>query len=257
MRMVRHLGVTTNYSDTYNPDLLEAIPRDQKPSIYGEDVWNAYEFSTLNTNGKPIQAQLQVKVPYTSPNIFESKSFKLYLNSFNNFKVSSLLDAITTIKEDLSKCIQCEVSISVVNNEALHEPEGIKLDDLDIVTSTYNPDPSLLKVEKGIVSETLYSHLFRSNCPVTNQPDWATVSLSYSGPKIANESLLAYLVSYRNHNGFHESCVDMIIHDVMTVCKCTDITVSAGFLRRGGIDISPYRTTKKNYALNFLRSFRQ
>lgn len=253
------LGIPTAYVDKYDASLLFPIPRAAKraeidvvgiPPFFGADMWTAYEISWLNTRGRPQVALAQLAIPCESPNIVESKSFKLYLNSFNG-SVFSDFDAVTqTLKSDVSAAVGANISVRLLKAEAfdaqaIHELDGLSLDRLDIDCTRYTPSPELLILETGTtpVSEVLVSHLLKSNCLVTGQPDWASIQISYSGRAINQEGLLQYLVSYRNHNEFHEQCVERIFMDIWTRCKPTKLTIYARYTRRGGLDINPYRTS--------------
>ncbi|MEY4296001.1 MAG: hypothetical protein RLY82_1689 [Pseudomonadota bacterium] len=253
------LGKPTTYVDQYDPLQLYPIPRLNKRleigagvsvPFFGADMWTAYEVSWLNPRGKPQVALTHVAVPCESPNIIESKSFKLYLNSFNG-SIFEGVDAVAkTLKQDLSAAAGASVSVRLLQPDAfdaqpIHELDGLNLDRLDIDCTKYTPAPELLKVEAEEIpiSEVLVSHLLKSNCLVTGQPDWASVQISYSGRAINQEGLLQYLVSFRNHNEFHEQCVERIFMDIWTRCKPTKLSVYARYTRRGGLDINPYRTS--------------
>ncbi len=253
------LGKASSYADQYDASLLFPIARDDKrveigvsgtPPFFGADMWTAYEVSWLNARGKPQVALAQIAVPCESPSIVESKSFKLYLNSFNG-SVFADFDAVAqTLKQDVSAAVGAGVSVrltrpEVFDAQAIHELDGLSLDRLDIDCSRYTPAPELLKVEAEEipVTEVLVSHLLKSNCLVTGQPDWASVQISYSGRAINQEGLLQYLVSYRNHNEFHEQCIERIFMDIWRRCKPTKLAVYARYTRRGGLDINPYRTS--------------
>lgn len=252
------LGKKSNYISTYQPNLLYPIARSiQRENIgihdslpfYGVDVWNAYELSWLNTKGKPVVAIAQFQLPCFSPNIIESKSFKLYLNSFNNTKFTSLDEVQKIIKNDLSHAAGEEVNVIIHllhhSSEKIQQQfDGICLDELDITCDNYHVDPTLLTVEENIVSETVYSDLLKSNCLITGQPDWGSLQISYTGKKIQHDNLLKYIISFRDHNEFHEHCVERIFMDIMRHCKPTKLTVHARYVRRGGLDINPYRSTE-------------
>ena len=253
------LGKASSYADQYDASLLFPIARNDKrveigvsgtSPFFGADMWTAYEISWLNARGKPQVALAQIAVPCESLNIVESKSFKLYLNSFNG-SVFADFDAVAqTLKRDVSAAVGAGVSVrltrpEVFDAQVIHELDGLSLDRLDIDCSRYTPAPELLKLEAEEipVSEVLVSHLLKSNCLVTGQPDWASVQISYSGRAINQEGLLQYLVSYRNHNEFHEQCIERIFMDIWTRCKPTKLAVYARYTRRGGLDINPYRTS--------------
>ena len=253
------LGKASSYADQYDASLLFPIARHDKrveigvsgtPPFFGADMWTAYEISWLNARGKPQVVLAHITVPCESLNIIESKSFKLYLNSFNG-SVFADFDAVAqTLKRDVSAAVGAVVSVrltrpEVFDAQVIHELDGLSLDRLDIDCSRYTPAPELLKLEAEEipVSEVLVSHLLKSNCLVTGQPDWASVQISYSGRAINQEGLLQYLVSYRNHNEFHEQCIERIFMDIWTRCKPTKLAVYARYTRRGGLDINPYRTS--------------
>ncbi len=255
------LGKASSYIDQYDVSLLFPIPRAGKRTeiglgdsatipFFGADMWTAYEVSWLNARGKPQVALAHITVPCESPNIIESKSFKLYLNSLNG-SVLADFEAVTAImRQDLSAAVGANVGVRLLKPEsfdaqAIHELDGLNLDRLDIDCTSYTPAPELLKLEAEEipVSEVLVSHLLKSNCLVTGQPDWASVQMSYSGRAINQEGLLQYLVSFRNHNEFHEQCVERIFMDIWTRCKPSRLSVYARYTRRGGLDINPYRTS--------------
>lgn len=253
------LGKPTAYRSDYAPELLYPIPRQLKRDelgisgaalpFIGEDVWNAYEVSWLNTKGKPLVALATFRVPATSPNLIESKSFKLYLNSFNQsvFADGAAVEAV--LRRDLSAVAGAPVpaKIEVLSGRpqaAVGYPQGKLLDDLDITCDTYQPAPSLLLAVDGeIIEETLYSHLLKSNCLVTGQPDWAMVVIRYRGQPIEPAGLLRYIVSFRAHNEFHEQCVERIYCDIQRRCAPQALAVYARYTRRGGLDINPFRSS--------------
>lgn len=253
------LGKATEYQNHYAPELLFPIPRQLKRSeigiadsalpFVGEDLWNAYELSWLNTKGKPVVAVGTFRVPADSPNLIESKSFKLYLNSFNQSTFASIEWVAQTMTRDLSAAagrpvyvaLQALASAPTAN---IGIPAGIPLDDLDIACDCYQPSPDLLTTHAGeTVEETLYSHLLKSNCLVTGQPDWAMVVIRYRGRQIDRAGLLRYIVSFRNHNEFHEQCVERIFSDLQAHCQPEALAVHARYTRRGGLDINPFRST--------------
>ena len=253
------LGKPATYEGTYDPSLLFAMPRapmremfnlGKTTPFFGIDIWNAYELSWLNMRGKPQVALLSVTVPADSPNIVESKSFKLYLNSFSQTKVGGHEAMIELLRADLSAAFGAFVSVSLTPQEAFEsqgfaELDGLLLDRLDIDADEYEPNPALLRVhaEDDVpVEEKLVSHLVRSHCPVTGQPDWASVQIHYVGFPINQEYLLKYLISLRNHSGFHEQCIERIFMDILTQCKPVKLAVYGRFTRRGGVDINPWRT---------------
>jgi 7-cyano-7-deazaguanine reductase len=254
------LGRETRYESAYNPELLQPIPRaisrahlgigegDSLP-FYGVDEWWGFELSWLNGRGKPQVAVARFSFPAQSPAMVESKSFKLYLNSFNQSEFESHRLVKETLTRDLSRACGAEISVELFDVEepalALAKPEGFCLDQLDIETRIYQPDAALLKLDaaRGQVSEQLYSHLLRSNCPVTGQPDWATVCVEYKGIALDREALLAYIVSFREHQDFHEHCVERIFCDLQNLAEFEELTVCARYTRRGGLDINPLRST--------------
>lgn len=255
------LGKETRYESSYNPQLLFPIPRATSRAqlgleegalpFTGEDEWWGFELSWLNPKGLPRVAVAKFSFPATSPHMVESKSFKLYLNSFNQTVFESFEAVQSALQKDLSAAAGAEVSVRLFDVEdpalAVAKPEGFCLDRLNIQVEQYQPDASLLKLEEGgePVAESLYSHLLRSNCPVTGQPDWATVCVQYKGPKIERESLLAYIVSFREHQDFHEHCVERIYCDLQKLGEFEELTVCARYTRRGGLDINPLRSSKE------------
>lgn len=269
------LGKTTDYISQYNADLLQGVPRslnrdslsltaDNLP-FQGEDVWYGYELSWLNSKGKPVVAVAEFRFPCTSTNIVESKSFKLYLNSFNQSKFSSWQSVESTLKKDLSAiaCADAQVSLYPVDNcpaLAIQSNTSICIDDLDIEIDTFTLTPEILSSaidnNEEQVSEQLVCHLLKSNCLITNQPDWASVYIEYTGKKICHESLLRYLISFRQHNEFHEQCVERIYCDIQQFCQVDQLTVFARYTRRGGLDINPFRSSTALKAPN-LRTIRQ
>jgi len=269
------LGKASSYVDQYDAALLFPIPRAEKRAeigvmtatsmpFFGADMWTAYEISWLNTRGKPQVALAHITVPCESPNIIESKSFKLYLNSFNG-SVFADFEAVTqALKQDLSAAVGANIGVRLLKAEAfdvqaIHELDGLNLDRLDIDCNRYTPAPELLKLEADAIpiSEVLVSHLLKSNCLVTGQPDWASVQISYSGRAIHQEGLLQYLVSFRNHNEFHEQCVERIFMDIWARCKPSKLAVYARYTRRGGLDINPYRTSHPAALPSNIRTARQ
>jgi 7-cyano-7-deazaguanine reductase len=253
------LGKPTDYCDQYAPELLFPIPRRIKRNeigideaalpFVGEDLWNAYELSWLNDKGKPVVAVGRFRVPADSPNLIESKSFKLYLNSFNQTRFADIEAVANTLARDLSAAAGSTVDVTL---EALDQrpqaliayPDGELLDDLDIAIDTYEPAPQLLRTaDAPVVEETLYSHLLKSNCLVTGQPDWGMLVIRYRGRPIDRAGLLRYIVSFRKHNEFHEQCVERIYCDIMHRCAPEALAVHARYTRRGGLDINPFRSS--------------
>lgn len=251
------LGKDVEYQEQYAPELLQAVPRqinrteiglnDDNLPFDGCDIWNGYELSWLNPKGKPCIAVLRCSVPANSPNLVESKSFKLYLNSFNQSKFEDAQDVVQHLTKDLSNCAGANVSVALLSPNdfeqlSVHTMHGDCIDDLDVQIETYDYTPTLLEAEDRIVTETLTSHLLKSNCLITNQPDWGSVLIHYRGPKLNRESLLKYLVSFRMHNEFHEQCVERIFCDISRFCQPQQLTVYARYTRRGGLDINPFRS---------------
>jgi len=261
---VSPLGTRVEYTAEYQPSLLFPIARkDQSNELgingsatfSGEDIWNAYEISWLNSNGLPQVAIGEFRFPCSSPNIVESKSLKLYLNSFNQTVFDNKLAVENTICADLSHETDSTVTVvltSVDSSEhhAIDQLSADCIDAVDIKIDKYEYDPCLLELEDGaeqkIVEETLCSHLLKSNCLITNQPDWASILIEYKGQKISRSSLLKYLVSFRTHNEFHEQCVERIYQDIMRLCQPKELTVYARYTRRGGLDINPWRSNCVN-----------
>ena len=249
------LGQKVDYIEQYTPELLQGVPRtlsreqigvSQPLPFGGVDIWNGYELSWLNPKGKPQVAILQCRVPIDSQNLIESKSFKLYLNSFNQSVFGSADEVARHLSKDLSACAQAPVKVQLFSAGqfgALHlgELDGTVIDDLDIEINAYEPSPELLTTGDQQVSETLVSHLLKSNCLITSQPDWASVQIHYEGAAIDHAGLLAYLISFRRHNEFHEQCIERIFCDLMNRCKPHKLAVYARYTRRGGLDINPLR----------------
>jgi len=254
------LGKPSAYKTEYDPTLLFPIPRQPKRTeiglaegralpFFGVDIWNAYEVSWLNLKGKPQVALATFIIPADTPNIVESKSFKLYLNSFNQSRIASAEALQQLLHHDLSEATGGTVQVRRVTEadlgtQKMGELDGLLLDRLDIETDIYEPDPALLSADQDEtpVEESLVSHLLKSNCLVTGQPDWGSVQIRYVGAPIDQEGLLKYLISFRNHNEFHEQCVERIFTDVMRMCKPVKLAVYARYTRRGGLDINPFRT---------------
>ncbi|NKB37731.1 MAG: NADPH-dependent 7-cyano-7-deazaguanine reductase QueF [Gammaproteobacteria bacterium] len=253
------LGKKSRVSGVYDPAQLCPIARAQtwlnyelvQAPWHGVDIWNAWEISWLNNDGMPQIATAELRVPASSLNIIESKSLKLYLNSFNQSEFESFEIVEQTIRRDLSACAGDDIEVQLFSQEAAsHEIltlEGGCLDELNIKVSEYRRNPRLLQTEEHQYSrEKLYSHLLKTNCPVTSQPDWGSICIEYTGNAIRHESLLRYIVSYRNENDFHEQCVENIFLDIMHECQPESLTVYARYLRRGGLDINPWRSTEKS-----------
>lgn len=266
------LGKKTTYVSQYSPDLLFSIPRKLNRKQIGVtsplpfkgcDIWNAFELSWLNAKGRPIVALAEFLLPCESPNIIESKSLKLYLNSFNNTKFNSLDEVQTTIRKDLSLKADypVEVKIILITDFKVKEKSmfsGICIDDFEVACNIYSVNPEFLhNSSKKIVSEILYSDLLKSNCPITGQPDWGSVQISYTGQQIDHQGLLKYIISFRNHDEFHEQCVERIFMDIMRKCSPEKLTIYARYVRRGGLDINPYRSTEDDAPLENVCLVRQ
>ncbi len=252
------LGKTSSYQEHYDASLLFPIARQVKRDelqlsghlpFFGVDIWNAYEVSWLNLRGKPQVAIVTFRVPADSHNIIESKSFKLYLNSFNQTKLADEAALLELLRNDVSKAVGAAVTVSLLrpeqfSNLAFGELEGLLLDRLDIEVDNYAPAPSLLRaaLDEAPVEEKFVSHLLKSNCLVTGQPDWGSVQIHYVGPQIEQESLLRYLIGFRQHNEFHEQCVERIFMDILRHCRPQKLAVYARYTRRGGLDINPWRS---------------
>ena len=253
------LGKQVDYEFEYNPGLLQGVPRSLSRDTLnlagsglpfdGIDTWTGYELSWLNLKGKPNVAILECHVPITSKNLIESKSFKLYLNSFNQTKFASAEDVRQVLQADLSACAGEPVEVKLILPEQFsslqfQEFNGTLLDSLDVEIDQYSPNTQYLTVAKSEagVQETLVSHLLKSNCLITSQPDWASIQIRYEGKAIEHEGLLKYLISFRQHNEFHEQCVERIYNDIMKHCQPDKLTVCARYTRRGGLDINPFRS---------------
>lgn len=254
------LGRPVAYCEQYAPSLLFPIARagkraeisvaDSALPFVGEDLWNAYELSWLTPKGKPVVALGEFRVPAQSPCLIESKSLKLYLNSFNQTAFDDVEAVRITLERDLSAHAGAPVAVSLrpldtPGARTLGAPEGVLLDTLDIAIDTYTPTPAFLTTAPGAapVTETLYSHLLKSNCLVTGQPDWGMLVVRYSGAPIAHAGLLRYIVSFRQHNEFHEQCVERVFMDITRRCAPQRLEVWARYTRRGGLDINPYRAS--------------
>jgi 7-cyano-7-deazaguanine reductase len=251
------LGRQVPVADHYSPDLLYPIPRSQgrgslglqEPMpFYGVDLWHAYEMSWLGPNGMPVSRVGRISVPASSPNMVESKSLKLYLNSLNHTVYDSSEQARETIENDISRVTGGHVTLELFrpDDRALQgqAPKGDCLDDLSVTIPPGEPDASMLAHRDGAeVAECFYTHLMRSLCPVTGQPDWATVWMSHRGRPWDGKALLTYLLSYRNHQEFHEQCVERIFCDINSQLEPQELRIQAFYTRRGGLDINPYRST--------------
>ncbi|HNV09710.1 MAG: NADPH-dependent 7-cyano-7-deazaguanine reductase QueF [Dokdonella sp.] len=267
------LGKSVAGSSHYDPGLLFPIPRSQGRNaiglsavlpFHGVDIWNAWELSWLDELGKPQVAVAEIRVPADSPNLIESKSLKLYLNSLNAMRYPDAHHVERLLRDDLGAAAGGAVEVRVmgldrVSEAAIHDAEGTCIDDLPITIEHYGPpEPAFLCTNPGTrVSETLVSHLLKSNCPVTAQPDWASVVISYQGAAIERAGLLRYIVSYRNHDEFHEQCVERMFRDLLARCAPDQLSVSARYTRRGGLDINPWRGNAAQLAVPNRRLLRQ
>lgn len=254
------LGKTVVYTCQYDASLLFPIARsgnrkalaisDNALPFHGVDIWNAWEVSWLNPRGKPVVARAVFSFPASSTHLIESKSFKLYLNSFNGSSFDSAETVQSLMQRDLSAAARADVQVQLFYGAENGEPAryratGLCLDQQDIDCNRYEHAPELLALASSEqVTESVYSQLLKSNCPVTGQPDWATLFIDYQGPHIDHAALLRYIVSFRNHAEFHEHCVEQIFVDLMAHCHCQKLTVYARYTRRGGLDINPWRSTE-------------
>jgi 7-cyano-7-deazaguanine reductase len=253
------LGKKSDYKSEYDPSLIYPISRAhnrEKLTIpknkvnndlpfFGIDIWTGFEISWLNQKGKPQVFIAEFLIPAESKNIVESKSFKLYLNSFNQTKYDSKLNAHKAMVKDLSEGFGADIEIKlfdVMDYPLNHANVGDNIDHLDVEVNDYKPNASLLAVSDQLIEETLNSHLLKSNCPVTNQPDWGTLVIDYTGSKINQQALLKYIISYRDHDDFHEHCTEQIFCDLLSAGDFQSLTVSARYTRRGGLDINPTRS---------------
>ncbi|MDX1304021.1 NADPH-dependent 7-cyano-7-deazaguanine reductase QueF [Photobacterium sp.] len=267
------LGQGTEYKDQYDATLLQPVPRSlnrddlalgETLPFTGYDIWTLYELSWLNSKGLPQVAIGEVRLPASSPNLIESKSFKLYLNSFNQTKFASWQEVADVLQKDLTQCAGEDVDVTIqpladFDDQPIVNFSGECIDDQDIEITNYEFDASYLEgaTEEEVVTEDLNSHLLKSNCLITSQPDWGSVKISYKGKRINREKLLRYLVSFRNHNEFHEQCVERIFTDIMKFCQPELLTVYARYTRRGGLDINPYRTNQGKTPSDNFRLARQ
>lgn len=274
------LGQHSSYPSEYDPTLLFPIVRSenrvslglnnpQTPPFFGVDIWNAYELSWLNPKGKPQIALAEFVIPADSPNMIESKSFKLYLNSLNQQRFADLTELRNCLLHDLGSALGSSLQIKLIDpNEinadkkmgAIEELGGQLLDRLDIeVDGSQKADPLLLHADSSLapITQTLVSHLLKSNCPVTGQPDWASVQIQYQGRPMDEEGLLRYLLGFRQLGEFHEHCVEKIFCDIKSRCKPEKLSVYARYTRRGGLDINPFRTDYNAAWPNNIRHARQ
>ncbi|MCK9780675.1 MULTISPECIES: NADPH-dependent 7-cyano-7-deazaguanine reductase QueF [Enterobacterales] len=253
------LGKETQYHDQYDAGLLQGVPRSlnrdslsltaENLPFHGGDIWTMYELSWLNNRGLPQVAIGHVELDATTENLIESKSFKLYLNSFNQTRFESWDAVEKTLLNDLTTCAKGNVNLTIYplshfTSQPIVDFAGECIDEQDIEIDNYQFDTQWLNesTTDTLVEETLVSHLLKSNCLITNQPDWGSVAIQYKGKKINREKLLRYLVSFRQHNEFHEQCVERIFHDIMQLCAPETLTVYARYTRRGGLDINPWRS---------------
>lgn len=271
------LGKTSAYKTEYDPTLLYPIERAPKraeigipgtPSFLGADLWTAWELGWLNPRGKPQVAIAHVTIPCETPRIVESKSFKLYLNSFNNTALSGVDELRARISRDVGRAVwgrdDATVGVRVLqpdswDGEQIARADGLSLDRLDIDCTRYQPAPDLLHAarDEQPVTEVLYSDLLKSNCLVTGQPDWGSLRIAYTGPQIDQAGLLRYIVSFRDHNEFHEQCVERIYMDIWARCRPVKLSVLARYTRRGGLDINPFRASHPQAVPANLRWARQ
>lgn len=253
------LGKTSCYPGSYDPGLLFPVAREENRRRlgleagrwpwFGEDLWQAWEISWLRPSGVPEVAWAEIAFPAASPSIIESKSLKLYLNSLNQAVYSSREQVAAVIAQDLSSASGGGVRVNLFSvdesGEAIGRPAGFELiDDEPVSDVVYEYSPGFLKAGDERVAEQLCSHLLKTNCPVTGQPDWATLLISYTGPKIDRAGLLRYVVSFRHKQDFHEHCVETVFTDLLARCSPRALTVVARYTRRGGLDINPWRSTE-------------
>ncbi|GAA3586470.1 NADPH-dependent 7-cyano-7-deazaguanine reductase QueF [Marinobacter xestospongiae] len=265
------LGKSSEYPDQYTPDLLFPVPRDDNRRRlglddgrwpwFGEDLWQAWEISWLRPSGVPAVAWAEFRVPAASPSLIESKSWKLYLNSLNQTVFSSPERVKAVVEKDLSSACGATVHMTLHSvdddGEAIGRPAGFEsIDDEAVEVAAYEYQPELLHAGGDVVTEKLCSHLLKSNCPVTGQPDWGTLTIEYTGPAIDRPSLLQYVVGFRQKQDFHEHCVETVFMDLMERCQPEKLTVCARYTRRGGLDINPWRSTEPG-AVPSLRLVRQ
>lgn len=266
------LGKETKYDNSFDAKLLQPVPRSLNRDglnlsnplpFQGKDIWTGYELSWLNAKGKPIIAMATFEFSFNSVNLVESKSFKLYLNSFNQQRFDNTADVQEQLTIDLANCAQGETHVELIlatefANQRITTPLGQCIDELDITVNDFEFSTKYLvnSTTDETVNERLFSNLLKSNCLITNQPDWGTVEIHYHGPKISQEALLRYLISFRQHNEFHEQCVERIFCDLMAFCGCEKLSVYARYTRRGGLDINPFRSNFESCPAN-VRQARQ
>lgn len=251
------LGREVDYPQTYDPSVLFPVPRaDNRQAFgltawpyHGFDLWNAYELSWLNDKGLPQVAMAVIELPAQSPNIIESKSLKLYLNSFNMTRLADAQELHDLMVQDLSRVSGAPVVVRLLSVDdyqqavTIDSESGVLLDTQDVAIETYDVDSTLLRANTDEYREEMvYSHLLRSNCPVTGQPDWGTLFIAYAGPALAHDALLKYICSFRSHTEFHEHCVERVFMDILALGSFDQLTVTAKYVRRGGLDINPCRS---------------
>lgn len=264
------LGKETQYPTQYQPEVLFPISRAESRQQYadvegitqGKDWWHVFEISWLNQLGLPQVAIGRLTLPASSPNLIESKSLKLYFNSLNFTKFDSKEAFIETVERDLSSAAGAKIELQLfqVDELEISKPQGICIDDLVPECLSEHPDSTLLQLDttaEDDVEITLHSHLLRSNCPVTGQPDWGTIFIRFQGKKPCYRSLLAYIISYRQHNGFHEQCVEQIFADIWKLLGPQKLMVYATYTRRGGLDINPCRVSDLSWMPEPIRLARQ
>ena len=268
------LGKISDNPEQYSPEILFPIPRSTNRALLsfgktlpfmGVDIWNAYELSWLGIRGKPEVAIAQFEIPFDSPNLIESKSLKLYLNSLNHAIFNSSESVQQTICQDLSQAAGARVKVQLFSPTdweklSFEQMPGLSLDRLDIsIDPKDQPTAAWLNADfsQAPIEQTLCSNLLRSNCPVTGQPDWASICIDYVGPSINEEGLLRYLIAFRNHQEFHEHCVEKIFCDIKMQCKPAKLSVYARYTRRGGLDINPFRTDSSSLSPKNIRLARQ
>ena len=258
------LGAATEYPAHYSPEVLHPIPRSEgreslglagEAPFHGFDLWTAYELSWLDPRGKPVVAVAEISLSCHTPNLVESKSLKLYLNSINQECYPSMEDVTALLEGDIARCVGGPVQVDIhpadsYRHRGIATFPGFCLDGLDVEVDSYSPDASLLGFarEDTEVTESLYSHLLKTNCPVTGQPDWASILIRYTGYPLDRAGLLRYLISFRNHQDFHEQCVERIYMEITELCVPQQLEVYARYTRRGGLDINPYRSSAQMVA---------
>lgn len=272
MNQVEHsaLGQATEYPSHYAPEVLFPITRAQGraklPAVpyldQGIDWWHVFELSWLDHSGKPQVGIGRLAFPAHAPNLIESKSLKLYFNSLNFARFEHQAALVQQVEQDLSRVAGAAVTLTVFapNHLPISEPQGMCLDDHLLVAERQQPDPTLLRHTDNaawVADQQFYSHLLRSNCPVTDQPDWGTIFIRYSGKQICPERLLAYIISFRRHNGFHEQCVEQIFADIWQTLQPQRLMVYAVYTRRGGLDINPCRSSDPSWLAQPIRLARQ